>query len=99
MARVFGSAAITRTDNVLACHAGRGVILIAPPADADLMHPAAAVPEAAPEPRLCVLSVEVADPERAFSFLALQGVAFHRTAEGALIPPEQARGVALELVR
>jgi catechol 2,3-dioxygenase-like lactoylglutathione lyase family enzyme len=99
MAKVFGSAAITSTDNVLAVHTGRGVILIAPPADADLMHPAAAVPETAPEPRLRVLSVEVADPDRAFSFLALQGVVFHRTAEGALIPPEQAHGVALELVR
>lgn len=98
MARVFGSASITDTDNVLAVHTGRGVILIAPPEDADLMHPAAAVPEAAPEPRLHVLTVEVADPGRAASFLTLQGVVFHRTAEGALVPPGEAHGVALELV-
>jgi hypothetical protein len=45
-----------------------------------------------------VLTVEVADPARASSFLALQGVVFHRTSEGALVPPEQAHGVALELV-
>lgn len=98
LARVFGSAAITDTDNVLAAHTGRGVVLVAPPEDADLMHPAAAVPASAPEPRLHVLTVEVADPERAASFLALQGVVFHRTAEGALVPPDGAHGVALELV-
>lgn len=99
MARAFGSAAITRTDNVVACHTGRGVVLIAPPADADLMHPAAEVPEAAPEPLLLVLSVEIADPDRAASFLGLQGVAFERTQEGVLVPPGEAHGVALELVR
>lgn len=99
MARVFGSAAIAHTDNVVACHTGRGVILIAPPEDADLMHPAADAPASAPEPRLLVLTVEVADPERAASFLALQGVAFERTLEGVLVPPGEAHGVALELVR
>ena len=52
----------------------------------------------ASEPRLHVLTVEVADPGRAASFLTLQGVVFHRTAEGALVPPEGAHGVALELV-
>jgi hypothetical protein len=98
MAKVFGSAAITATDNVIAAHTGRGVILVAPPEDADLMHPAAAVPATAPEPRLHVLTVEVADPARAASFLALQGIVFHRTSEGALVPPDQAHGVALDLV-
>lgn len=98
MARVFGAAAVTDTDKVVAVHTGNAVLLIAPPEDAALMHPTAAIPDSVPRPELRVLTVEVADPEQASAFLRLQGVAFRQGREGAFVPPEQAHGVAIELV-
>lgn len=100
MARVVGSSAVTETDKVVAVHCGRGgVILIAPPEDATLMHPSLGPPAPAPTPELRALTIEVADPARACAFLRLQGVAFRETTEGALIPAAEAHGVALELLR
>ena len=96
--RLFGSAAITKTDNVIAAHTGHGVILLAPPEDAALMHPLAEVPEGPFQPRLIAMTVTVADPDRAAAFLRLQGVPFRRDPSGAvLVPSGEAHGVALEL--
>jgi hypothetical protein len=96
--RLFGSAAITKTDNVIAAHTGRGVILLAPPEDAALIHPLAEVPEGLSQPRLIALTVTIADSDRAAAFLRLQGVPFRRDPSGAiLVPPGEAHGVALEL--
>ena len=100
MRRLFGSAAITATDNVVAAHTGHGVIVAAPPEDAELMHPLLDLPDALAEPVLVALTLEVADPERAAAFLRLQGVPFARSPAGdVLVPPGEAHGVALELVR
>jgi catechol 2,3-dioxygenase-like lactoylglutathione lyase family enzyme len=97
--RLFGPAAITETDNVIAAHTGRGVLLLAPPEDAQLMHPLADVPDHLPEPRLVAMAISIADPERAAAFLRLQGVKFGRDPSGAvLVSPGEAHGVALELV-
>ena len=98
--RLFGSAAITDTDNVVAAHTGHGVILVAPPEDAMLMHPLFELPEHLPEPVPVALTLEVADPDRAAAFLRLQGVPFARSPSGdVLVPPGEAHGVALDLVR
>jgi len=100
MARLFGAAAITATDQVVAAHTGHGVIIVAPPEDALLMHPMAEVPEHLREPRLVALSVGVTNPDRAADFLRLQKVAFERSPNGdVLLPPRETHGVALELVR
>lgn len=100
MTRLFGSAAITRTDNVVAAHTGHGVIVIAPPEDAELVHPLLDLPGALDEPVLVALTLEVADPERTAAFLRLQGVPFARSPAGdVLVPPAETHGVALELVR
>lgn len=97
--RLFGPAALTGTDAVTAVHAGGGVILVAPPEDVELMHPMVRLPEPVPLPRLVALDVRVADPDRAAAFLAAQGVAFRRAPNGdVLVRPEEAHGVALELV-
>ena len=49
---------------------------------------------------LAALTLEVADPERTAAFLRLQGVPFARSPTGdVLVPPAEAHGVALELVR
>lgn len=100
MTRLFGRSAITDTDNVVAVHSGRGVLLIAPPEDAELMHPLLEVPAGLAEPQLMVLTVKVADPTRAASFLKLQGVPFERGPLGEIwVPAEAAHGVTLELTR
>ena len=100
LGQIFGSAVITDTDNVVAAHTGHGVILLAPPEDAMLMHPLVQVPDQVAEPLPVALTLEVADPERAASFLRLQGVAFTRSPTGdVLVPPAEAHGVTLELVR
>ena len=75
------------------------VRVIAPPEDAELIHPLLNVPEPPGEPMLAALTLEVADPERTAAFLRLQGVPFTRSPAGdVLIPPAEAHGVALELV-
>jgi hypothetical protein len=100
LGRLFGSAAITRTDIVVAAHTGHGVILIAPPEDAQLIHPLLELPAELDGPRLVALTLEVADPERAAAFLRLQGVAFTRAPNGdVLLPPSETHGVAIDLVR
>jgi hypothetical protein len=45
-----------------------------------------------------VATIEVGDAEAASAWLRQQGIAFRQTREGALIPPEQAHGLAIELV-
>lgn len=96
LARIFGSAAITDTDNVLAVHSGRGVILVAPAEDTQLIHPLAAVPADPGEPILVALDIVVDDPERTAAFLRLQGIGFQRSLDGeVLVPPVEAHGVAL----
>lgn len=98
--RLFGSAAITDTDNVVAAHTGHGVILVAPPEDALLIHPLVELPETMSEPRLVALTLEIADSERAVTFLTRQGVPFTRGPGGdIMIPPAEALGVALELTQ
>lgn len=96
--RLFGAAAIIDTDNVIAAHTGRGVIMLAPPEDAELIYPLLDLPEHVAEPRLVAMSIAVADPDRAAAFLRLQGVPFRRDPTGAvLVPPAEAHGLALEL--
>jgi hypothetical protein len=98
--RLFGAAAITRTDQVTAAHVGRGVILVAPPEDAQLIHPQADLADGVPEPRLVAATLSVGDPERTAAFLRLQGIAHHRAANGdVMVPPAEAHGVALEFTR
>lgn len=95
--RLFGAAAVTRTDQVVAAHTGRGVILAAPVEDAQLMHPDADLEDGAPGPRLVAATLTVADPDRTAAFLRLQGVAHRRGSNGdVLVPAAEAHGVALE---
>ena len=64
MARVFGSICLTQTDDTLAVHTGKGVLLFVTPDDLDMLHPEleAITTEAAGDgaPTLAVLSLAVA---------------------------------------
>lgn len=95
--RLFGAAAITRTDQIVAAHTGRGVILLAPLEDAQLIHPHADLADGVREPRLVAATLTVADPDRTAAFLRLQGIPHRRGPNGdVLVPAAEANGVALE---
>ncbi|MDX6751570.1 VOC family protein [Geminicoccaceae bacterium 1502E] len=103
LGRVFGTAALTDTDRIWAVQTGQGVILLVPPEDAFLIHPALEIDEEAEArggPRLAVLTVAVRDLDAAKRFLELQEVP-HKQVPGAglAVAPEHACGVALELVQ
>lgn len=99
MARIFGSSALTRTDEVTAVQTGTAVLLVAGEGDAGQLHPGFDIEAPAEAPVLQVMAVMVDDPDRASSFLALQGIPHRRDAAGAvLVQPEHANGVCLELV-
>jgi hypothetical protein len=73
---------------------------VAPPEDAELLHPLVRLPDGGvPEPRLVALNLTVDDPDRTAAFLRLQGVPFQQAPNGdVLVAPGEAHGVALELV-
>jgi len=99
IALVFGGAALTSTDAVVAVHSGSTVILIAGLNDAEQLHPAFAIEAPGETPLLEVMSIKVEDPDRAAHYLAAQGVPYSRDAGRAvLVQPEHATGVRLELV-
>ena len=98
--RLFGAAAITDTDNVVAAHTGHGVILVAPPEDAMLMHPLLDLPAQVPEPVSVGADAGGGRPGTGGGFPAAAGRAVRRSPAGdVLVPPGEAHGVALELVR
>ena len=99
LAKLVGPASVTDTDDTLAVHTGRGVILVTTPDDFELIHPAltAAAEEAGAEPRLGALTLLVEDPDRTAAYLDERGVPYEREHGGMIgIAPEQAHGVMLE---
>ncbi len=98
--RLFGSGAVTRTDEMLAVHAGRTRLLFAAPEDLSLLHPAAEPLPGIDPPYLAAMGLEVDDPNIAANHLGRQGIAFHREADGAVhVEPGEASGVWLEFAR
>ncbi|HMR30360.1 MAG TPA: VOC family protein [Geminicoccaceae bacterium] len=99
MARVFGSSALTRTDEVTAVQTGTAVLLVADEGDAGQLHPGFEFQLRDEAARPMVMAIMVDDPDRAASFLKLQGIPHRRDSSGAvLVQPEHATGVCLELV-
>jgi hypothetical protein len=98
-ARLLGSAAVTRTDRVVAMQTGSCPIMLATPDDAALLHPGFTLPDKAPEPRLAVMEIAVAEPDATARFLNRQGVGYDRDSDGAvLVAPAEASGVHLAFV-
>ncbi len=97
MARVFGSAKITETDNTLAVHTGRGVILFATPDDVDMLHPQLRSELETEQATLAVLSVRVRDLAGTAAWLNKVGVPFSRESSGMIgVDAAHAHGVMLE---
>jgi len=99
LAKVFGASTLTDTDDTLAVHSGRGVLVLVTPDDLEMLHPEL---EGLLEPdgaTLAALSLRVRDPGATAAYFDAQGVAYRRSASGAIgIAPQDAHGVMLEFV-
>jgi catechol 2,3-dioxygenase-like lactoylglutathione lyase family enzyme len=97
MAKVFGETALTETDDTLAVHTGRGVLLFATPDDLLMLHPQLRSVLEGDAPRLAVLTLRVQDLEATAAWLRNAGIGFQRQASGAIgLSATLANGVLLE---
>jgi catechol 2,3-dioxygenase-like lactoylglutathione lyase family enzyme len=97
MSRIFGSAKITETDNTVAVHTGRGVLLFATPDDLDMLHPQLRAELDTDQATLAVLGVRVRDLEGTADWLHKAGIPFKREASGIIgVAAAHAQGVMLE---
>jgi hypothetical protein len=97
MARVFGTTCLTETDDTLAVHTGRGVLLFVTPDDLDMLHPEVETLTGGDGPTLAALTLLVRDLSATAALLERQGVAYRRDVAGAIgISPEHSHGVMLE---
>jgi catechol 2,3-dioxygenase-like lactoylglutathione lyase family enzyme len=98
MGAVFGHTRLTDTDDTLAVHTGRGVLLLVTPDDLEVMHPELETVLAPGRPTIAALTLLVADADASAAWLEHQGVPFQRRAGGAIgIAPAHACGAMLEL--
>ena len=97
MSRIFGSAKITETDNTVAVHTGRGVLLFASPDDLDMLHPELQLELDTDQAALAVLSLRVRDLAGTADWLENAGIPFKREASGIIgVSAEHACGAMLE---
>ena len=99
MSKVFGTTSLTETDDTLAVHTGRNILLFATPDDLDMLHPELEAHIDAERPTLAALTVLVPDLTRTAALLDRHDVAYRQNAGGAIgIAPEHSHGVMLEFV-
>lgn len=97
MSKIFGEPKLTETDNTLAVHTGRGVLLFATPDDLDMLHPQLKADFAAENAVLAVLSVQVRDLAGAADWLDKAGIPYEKDVSGTIgVSAEYAHGVMLE---
>jgi len=97
MSRVFGEPRLTETDNTLAVHTGRGVLLFATPDDLDMLHPQLQADLVDDNACLAVLSLQVRSLAAVADWLDHQDIPYRREASGAIgVDAEHANGVMLE---
>jgi hypothetical protein len=101
---VFGSTSLTETDDTLAVHTGKGVVLFATPDDLDMLHPelktlADDMHAQLTTPSLAALTLRVRDPDETAAWLEEHGLPHRRDRSGAIgISPDLTNGVMLEFV-
>jgi hypothetical protein len=99
MSKVFGATCLTETDDTLAVHVGRSIILFATPDDLDMLHPELAASIDPVQPTLAALTVRVPDLAQTAAVLDRHDVAYRQDLSGAIgIAPEYSHGVMLEFV-
>ena len=99
MSRVFGATCLTETDDTLAVHTGRHLLLFATPDDLDMLHPEVEGSVGGVLPALAVLTLLVPDPATTAAVLDRHDVAYRQASSGAIgIPAAYSHGVMLEFV-
>ena len=99
MSKVFGATCLTETDDTLAVHSGRNILLFATPDDLDMLHPEVEASISAEQPTLAVLTLVVPDLARTAAVLDRHDVAYRQDVSGAIgIAPEYSHGVVLEFI-
>ena len=99
MSKVFGAPCLTETDDTLAVHTGRNILLFATPDDLDMLHPEVEASISAEQPTLVVLTLVVPDLARTAAVLDRHDVAYRQDVSGAIgIAPEYSHGVVLEFI-
>jgi catechol 2,3-dioxygenase-like lactoylglutathione lyase family enzyme len=104
MGQVFGSTSLTETDDTLAVHTGKGVVLFATPDDLDMLHPelktlADDMHAQLTTPSLAALTLRVRDPDETAAWLEEHDLPHRRDRSGAIgISPDLTNGVMLEFV-
>lgn len=97
MSRVFGETKLTETDNTLAVHTGRGILLFATPDDLDMLHPQLKADLAADKANLAVLSLRVRSIGAVADWLDHSGTPYKREASGAIgVDASHGHGVMME---
>jgi hypothetical protein len=98
LAGLFGEAAITRTDAVVAFRQAGATLLLASARDVELLHPdlTCTLDDPVPAPRIVALALAVADPARTAETLTARGRPVRRRADGSLGTAAPALGLSLE---
>lgn len=97
MSQVFGETKLTETDNTLAVHTGRGVLLFATPDDLDMLHPQLRADLEAEQVSLTVLSLRVRSLGAVADWLDHSGIPYEREASGAIgVDASHGHGVMME---
>ncbi|MBI3444181.1 MAG: VOC family protein [Magnetospirillum sp.] len=98
--RLIGPAASTATDETVTVHSRHGMVFLCRPDDLGQLHPEADADEPPAPPAMVALTLRVADTDAAAGLLRANGISFDRDRQGRItIPPEEACGVMIELVR
>jgi hypothetical protein len=100
MSRIFGEPSLTETDNTLAVHTGRGVLLFATPDDLDMLHPELKISLAADKASLAVLSLRVRDLNGVAEWLDSADIPHRSDSSGTIgVSADFANGVMLEFMQ
>lgn len=99
MSKVFGSTSLTETDDTLAVHTGRNILLFATPDDLDMLHPHLETLQFDDHPTLATLTLHVRDLDQTVAWLEAHDVPYSRDRRGTIgIAAELTSGVMLEFI-
>lgn len=95
--RLFGESAVIPTDQVIAVHTGRGVMMFSSPADVYALHPELDEQTLRDEPSLVAVQISVEDTEKTAQALEDGDIQFDCEANGDIVVgPDHACGILLE---
>ncbi|MFN0044077.1 MAG: VOC family protein [Alphaproteobacteria bacterium] len=97
--RLFGSGAVTRTDDTVSVRVGGHLVMFATPDGLDMLHPGIEPPSVSSMPYPLVMTVRVEDLAKTASYLERKGVDPGSIEDGsALVGPEDSVGLWLEFI-